>query len=194
MKNQYLTPLISLLLLSLLVTVGVAAQTPQPVTPVPGNPIVIDLDVLSPAPLVSQDVLAPGCELTSAEAGVFQVVCESDPGTTGIPTIDGELATEGCELETPEVGVFVLDCTPDPLVPAVPMVPGVVTIQTGVGGPPSDIAAQPEVCDGAAESYLEPGMEVVSNVFINLDSLVYFTTVHILGKGLRGHQNPLRFL
>ena len=227
MQNQLLKSFMSLLLLSLLVTVGVAAQTPQP----PTSPLDLVVEALPTAPLLSQDVLAPGCELTSAEAGVFQVMCNDDvPPTTSIPTVDGERLASGCELTNPEAGVFILDCTSDPAVPMVtgdrlapgceltsaeagvfivvcdedvppttsiptvngelmaqgceltnpevgvyildcqtepfepiPLSPAPLTIQPGSIGnnPPLDRAPQAGVCDGAAGSYMEPGMEAI---------------------------------
>jgi len=143
-------------------------------TPTAAPLVTFEIDMVTQPQLLSSDRLAPGCELTSAEAGVYRVECEQDPGTTGIPTIDGELVAQGCQLESPETGVFILDCEMEPFEP-VPMSPAPLTIQVGSIGdnPPLDRAPQAGVCDGAAESYLEPGMEVVSNLLISLESVVY---------------------
>lgn len=167
---------ISLLSLGLLRAVETSAQVNPPMpTPTAGPLFAFDIDVPTQPQLITSDRLAPGCELTSAEAGVYRVECEQDPGTTSIPTIDGELMAQGCELINPETGVFVLDCTPNPVEPAVPGLPGEVTIPLGSIGDntPTDRAPQAGVCDGAAESYLQPGMEVVSNLLISLDNVVY---------------------
>jgi hypothetical protein len=173
MQVQHLKPLISLLVLSIIVTVSVAAQTDTPEPPLPSLSFVAQVE---PVPLISQDVLAPGCELTSAEAGVFQVVCDEDlPPTTGIPAIEGELLTQGCELTTPEAGVFILDCETEPFEP-VPMSPAPLTIQEGTLGtttPPSDVAPLPDACDGAAGSYVEPGMEAIRSTLISFDDVIY---------------------
>ncbi|MEO0562675.1 MAG: hypothetical protein AAF125_11200, partial [Chloroflexota bacterium] len=150
---------ISLLSMILLLPLSLSAQTDTPETPMPSLSFFTQVE---PAPLVSQDVLVPGCELTNAEAGVFQVMCDEDvPPTTSIPLIEGELLAQGCELTNPEAGVFILDCETEPFEP-VPMSPAPLTIQAGaLGNTPSDVAPLPEACEGVAGSYMEPGMQAI---------------------------------
>jgi hypothetical protein len=117
--------LIGLLSLGLLRTTETSAQIDyQMLTPTaaPMANLTFTSDMLPTAPLISDAILAPGCELTSAEAGVYRIECEEDTGTTGVPTIDGELLAQGCEVLNPEVGVFILDCGSDP-VPPIPAAP-----------------------------------------------------------------------
>lgn len=169
MKSRLLHLIMTLLTLSLLSLAVVSAQNGQ-------SPVLnVDMPDLSTSPLLSSEMLAPGCELTSAEAGVYQVICEdSDSTTPAIPTLNGDLLAVGCEIITPEAGVYIMDCNDDPVLPAIPVIPANIMTQPGEPGPlPGDFAAAPDACSLAAGSYMSPGMEAIRSTIINYDDIVY---------------------
>lgn len=175
-KKRYQT-LISLLIMSLFITAGVSAQINQPPSGENDDSAVIGF-ITTPFEsivAVGDSILSPECQLTSAEAGVYKIECDSDTGTPAVPGMDGELIPPTCTLENPEAGVFILNCSVTPLTPVIPVVPGGYTIQPGSlpGNGPSDIASQPDACDNAGGSYMSPGLQAIRNTSISFDDVVY---------------------